>query len=256
MAKTTERVKEKRCRKGVARFLSFIEFRDDNPKVSIIVFAKLAEIRRKESANKKRVIKFGGKTFLKTIETKYSRKADSPDNPLSKTIFNGVDPSSDDPCVEDTANKDSRNSLCLFNDELTISDGGVDLSDYIKSIGGSNLELMFEKRLTKTDVTKSQGRLLIPGKQVKNLGFLTKDERNILMRNTEGLKVRVLDSEKRKWTLNLGIWSMSGNENYVFKSGWNQLVDANGLKENTMVQVWSFRVDQQICFAVVRVRRL
>nr|GEU86797.1 hypothetical protein [Tanacetum cinerariifolium] len=88
-----------------------LEFMLQFEKVSVIVFAKLAEIRRKESANKKLIIKFGGKTFLKIIETKYSRKADSPDNPLSKTIFNGVDPSSDDPCVEDTANKDSRNSL-------------------------------------------------------------------------------------------------------------------------------------------------
>ncbi|PWA73303.1 B3 domain-containing protein, DNA-binding pseudobarrel domain protein [Artemisia annua] len=235
MDKTTERVKEKRCRKGVARFLSVIEFRDDNPNVSEIIFAKLAEIRQKESANKELV-----------MGTIYPREADSPDNPLSKTIFNGIDPSSDNQSVKDTENKDSTNNLCIFNP--LIFDGGVDLSDYIRSIGGSNLELMFEKWLTKTHVTKSQGRLLILVKQVKNPGFLTKDEKTILMRNKEGLKVQVLDSEKRTWTLNLGIWSMSSNENYVFKSGWNQVVDANGLKENMMARVWSFRVDEQIIF--------
>ncbi|PWA80710.1 B3 domain-containing protein, DNA-binding pseudobarrel domain protein [Artemisia annua] len=244
MDKTTERVKEERCRKGVARFLSVIEFRDDNPKVSEIFFAKLAEIRRKESAS--------NKTFLKITKTKDSRRDKSPDNPLSNTIFNGVDHSSEDQSVENTENEYSTNTPCLFED-LIISDGGVDLNDYIRSIGGSNLELMFEKRLTKTDVTKSQGRLLIPVKQVKNLGFLTKDEKNILMRNKEGINVRVLDSKRRTWTLNLGIWSMSSSENYVFKSGWNHVVNANGLKENMMVRVWSFRVDKQMCFALVRV---
>ncbi|GJS33855.1 B3 domain-containing protein, DNA-binding pseudobarrel domain protein [Tanacetum coccineum] len=139
-------------------------------------------------------------------------------------------------CIDKDMEKDSRN-----------------LKDFIKSIGGTKVEFVMEKKLTKTDVTKSQGRLLIPKLQVKNDVFLTEDEENKLRINKESIKVRVLDPERRTFTMNLGIWCMMKSENYVLKSGWNQVVDMNGLKENMIVRVWSFRADQQMWFAVVRV---
>ncbi|KAK1436050.1 hypothetical protein QVD17_01825 [Tagetes erecta] len=143
---------------------------------------------------------------------------------------------------------DSRNARTASHSKTLICD-----DDFITSIGGSEVELVIEKRLTQSDVNKNHGRLLIPAMKVKNQGFLNDDEK-MKLGNKEDVSVLVFDPEKRRWVLNLGKWRMS-NEYYVLKTKWNDVVNANELKEGMVMRVFSFRVhdDHKLCFALVLV---
>nr|GEU29444.1 B3 domain-containing protein, DNA-binding pseudobarrel domain protein [Tanacetum cinerariifolium]GEY57322.1 B3 domain-containing protein, DNA-binding pseudobarrel domain protein [Tanacetum cinerariifolium] len=123
-----------------------------------------------------------------------------------------------------------------------------------EEIDGTNIKLVIQKTLYETDLKRSQHRLNIPFKQVETHDFLTDEEKEILV-NKEGIKVRVIGPtfmmyEKPLW---LKIWSMSKNHNYVLNTNWCNFVEANRkvLKVNTTIQVWSFRQDEQLCFAIL-----
>lgn len=91
----------------------------------------------------------------------------------------------------------------------------------------------------------------MPVLQLKNPDFLTIDEKTKLA-NEENISVWVFDPERRISTLNLGQWKMRATENYVLKKQWNQVVSVNGFTDNMVIQLLSFRVKQQLCFALVR----
>nr|XP_043622207.1 B3 domain-containing protein At1g32030-like [Erigeron canadensis] len=127
------------------------------------------------------------------------------------------------------------------------------LNAFIRSIGGSEPELMMWKRLSDSDVTCSQCRLLIPPSTLanKDLGFLTSDEKKRLKSN-ENISVWVFDLERRKQLMSFKQWGKD-KKLYALIKEWNKLVSINGLKADMNVQVWSFRVgfEQQLCFALV-----
>lgn len=268
MAKNTN---EKRCRKNIAKLLSLIGFQDDDPETTIkIMRQKLKEIQEKEAnvtaaANKNKKLspnvkkvtfKFGGKTSYiireKQVEENtnfadIAKKKLSDIKRVANLKFKGESSSS-----AGTRNymeiDDSRN-----HEDDDDDDGVMDLDDFIRSINGTKGELVIEKQLTSSDVGKSHGRLLIPALRVMNpASFLTRDEKWEL-ENKENISVWVFDPKRRIFQLNLGQWNMSEKKNYVLKTQWNQLVSMNGFKENMVIQVLSFRVDQQLCFALVRV---
>ncbi|KAI3707209.1 hypothetical protein L6452_25526 [Arctium lappa] len=131
--------------------------------------------------------------------------------------------------------------------------GGRSLKKLIARIGGSEPVLVIEKRLTYTDGNRKQGRLLIPKVQVKNDEFLTQPEKAKIGRK-EDLPVWVFDPKHEKSTLTFGLCMMNNNTNYALKNKWNKVAEANKWKEGTVLQVWTFRVHLQLCFALVRVR--
>ncbi|KAJ0044706.1 hypothetical protein Pint_05022 [Pistacia integerrima] len=53
--------------------------------------------------------------------------------------------------------------------------------------------------------------------------------------------------------MSLSKWKMNGNSCYALIGGWNEVKKRNKLEKNQMIQVWSFRVDEMLCFAFVRV---
>ncbi|KAJ0795975.1 putative DNA-binding pseudobarrel domain superfamily [Helianthus annuus] len=226
----TEYLKQQKGRLHIANFLATMNYHDDDLQTTIkIMRNKLLEIQQRESSavvNKpqtvrKIIFKFGG----------------------SKTVLH----------KHDDMEKDSRNashSETLMCKRQKKSEEGV--MDFIKSVGGSEAEFVIEKRLTVSDVTPNQGRLLIPVLQLKNKkGFLTADEET-MMGKKEDVSVWVFDAERRKSTLNLAKWQMS-KECYVLKTNWNYVVKTNGFKEEMVIRVLSFRVDHQLCFLLDRV---
>ncbi|KAJ0651020.1 putative DNA-binding pseudobarrel domain superfamily [Helianthus annuus] len=86
--------------------------------------------------------------------------------------------------------------------------------------------------------------------------FLTDDE--IRMVDKVGIEVRIVGSRMQMYAKPLWLkkWPMKKTDNYVLKTNWNNFVaDNEGLKKDKMIQVWAFRKDRQLCFAIVPVER-
>lgn len=129
-----------------------------------------------------------------------------------------------------------------------------DFKEKIAKLRGSEPVLIIEKRLFKSDVDKQQNRFSFPVKQVKS-EFLTLEEKTFLDSPNQEIGVRVIDPGLREWsTIDLNKWDMNKSFNYVLISKWNELISKNGLKEGTVVQLWSFRVDDHLWFALVKPR--
>ncbi|PWA91057.1 hypothetical protein CTI12_AA094550 [Artemisia annua] len=132
------------------------------------------------------------------------------------------------------------------------------LKEFITSdeINGSDMKLVIQKTLYASDLNRNQNRLNMPFKQVETHDFLTHEEKHLLGNNSE-IKVHILgpNLQMYKKPMWLKIWSMSCTKNYVLKTNWSDFVMANKnvLKENKTIQVWSFRKNEKLCFAVVRV---
>ncbi|KAI3823727.1 hypothetical protein L1987_05167 [Smallanthus sonchifolius] len=266
MAKITKE-KERRGRKKIAELLSLMGFHDDDHDTTVeIMLRRLRQIEgktqvatahEKPSPIKKITIKFGGKTFVKVpLQTSVSEIIVVRDDDDMEIDYSSNDISSENHESNMINYDQSFEEIRLMNMETNLpsenpNSGGMEIEDFITSIGGSEAILVIEKKLTKSDCDKNQGRLLIPVLQVKNHGFLRMNEREKLGIR-EDVSVEVFDPERCKSTLNLAQWKMK-NENYVLKTNWRKLVLKNGLKENMVIRVLAFRVDQQLCFAVVRV---
>lgn len=126
------------------------------------------------------------------------------------------------------------------------------LKQMIKDMGGSDAKVIIKKPLFKTDVSRVQNRLSIPVNQVK-VEFLTSQEKNVLLNSSKGIEVMVIEPcfEKRK--LVFVRWEMKTCSIYALRSGWYSVVKDNDLNLNNNIQVWSFRVDSKLCFALLRV---
>ncbi|GJW40620.1 B3 domain-containing protein, DNA-binding pseudobarrel domain protein [Tanacetum coccineum] len=156
--------------------------------------------------------------------------------------------------VLDEGGKKKKVKKEIVNNEVTTR-----LKEIIDQIMDSNMKLVIPKTLFESDLKRSQDRLNMPFKQVETHAFLTDEEIRFLGRKTEDaeIDVRLVEPnlqmfKKPMW---LKIWNLSSSKNYVLKTNWCDFVEANKkvLKKKATIQVWSFRKDEQLCFAVVRV---
>ncbi|GJY56302.1 B3 domain-containing protein, DNA-binding pseudobarrel domain protein [Tanacetum coccineum] len=125
-------------------------------------------------------------------------------------------------------------------------------------MNGSDLKLVIQKVLYMSDLDPGQNRLNLPLKQLLTEDFLSDEERSILESDGE-IEVRLVGPNLKmfKEPMGLKIWDMTRTSNLVLKSKWKQFVEENKdyLKELSMIQIWSFRKDQQLCFALAVVDR-
>ncbi|PWA89055.1 B3 domain-containing protein, DNA-binding pseudobarrel domain protein [Artemisia annua] len=135
------------------------------------------------------------------------------------------------------------------------------LKEFITNdMNGYDMQLVIQKVLYSSDVSRCQNRLNMPFKQLETHDFLTDDEiRMVEEEEGPGVKVRLVGPNLRMYEepIWLKTWKMSSTKNYVFKTNWSNFVDANKayLKAETNIQVWSFRIDEQLCFAIACVER-
>ncbi|KAL9992546.1 putative DNA-binding pseudobarrel domain superfamily [Helianthus debilis subsp. tardiflorus] len=127
---------------------------------------------------------------------------------------------------------------------------------------GTDVKLVIQKTLYKSDTLKTQNRLNMPFNQLETNKFLTEDERQIVESDVpkeNNIEVSLLGptSEMYKLKMELTMWPMLSTYNYVLKTNWYQFWFDNKqhLKEGSKIQVWSFRRDQQLCFAIVCVEK-
>ncbi|PWA92316.1 hypothetical protein CTI12_AA079790 [Artemisia annua] len=127
-------------------------------------------------------------------------------------------------------------------------------------INGSDMKLVIQKTLYASDLKRHLNRLNMPFNQVQTHDFLSPEEKQVLGIKSAEIKVQIVgpNLKMHKKPMSLKIWSMSQTKNYVLTTNWWDFVEANKniLKEKTTIQVWSFRKDRKLCFAVVCVDKL
>lgn len=134
------------------------------------------------------------------------------------------------------------------------------LQKFIRSdeMNGAELKLVTQKVLYMSDLKQDQNRLSLPLKQLITEDFLTTEER-LKLENKEEMEVRVVGPtlEMYKEPMTMTIWPMKNTHNLVLKTNWYHFVKEHKehLKELSKIQVWSFRKDNQLCFALAVVAR-
>ncbi|KAK8582869.1 hypothetical protein V6N13_069637 [Hibiscus sabdariffa] len=120
------------------------------------------------------------------------------------------------------------------------------------NMGGSDLALVIQKTLFFSDVNTTASRFSVPFSQVKTHDFLTGTEAQSLA-DKNPMQVRLLEPSMKETTLTFNRWEMSKTKLYVMTKAWNSVVQHNKLEEGNVVQLWSFRVNSELCFALVKV---
>ncbi|XP_076926841.1 putative B3 domain-containing protein At2g27410 [Bidens hawaiensis] len=125
----------------------------------------------------------------------------------------------------------------------------------VNGMKGTELTLVIQKILYKSDTKKVLNRLNMPVIQLEANTFLTDDEKRVLDKSEGEIEVRVLGPtlEMYENPMKLRKWRMLRTENYVLTTNWYRFRSKNKLllKRNSKIQVWSFRGrDKRLCFAV------
>jgi hypothetical protein len=131
-----------------------------------------------------------------------------------------------------------------------------ELKERIKALGGSGtqVELVIQKAIYDSDLRPNNNRLSMPFKQI-NEGFLREEERKDLAKR-KAMTVPFIEPSGKCEEMTLKQWDMpkktgKTSSTYVLITHWNKVVQANGLGLKDVVQVWSFRVEQKLCLALV-----
>ncbi|KAH1033720.1 hypothetical protein J1N35_045894 [Gossypium stocksii] len=119
----------------------------------------------------------------------------------------------------------------------------------VENMGGSNCVLVIQKQLFFSDVNPQASRLLIPFSQVESHEFLNESEVERL-KNKEAIKACLVEPSMKETEINFKWWDMRKNLMYVITTSWNSIVKNNRLKAEDVIQLWSFRVDSTLCFAL------
>ncbi|XP_042757755.1 B3 domain-containing protein At3g25182 [Lactuca sativa] len=130
------------------------------------------------------------------------------------------------------------------------------LEEFITNeMNGKDLKLLLKKTLYESDLSKNQNRLSMPMNQLeKNIEFLTENEKHDL-ENGKEFEVGLLGPRLglHKKSMMMKMWRLKSTSSYVLKTNWNEFVEENkkDLKPHSEIQVWSFRKDNQLLFALL-----
>ncbi|KAK9668743.1 hypothetical protein RND81_13G083100 [Saponaria officinalis] len=118
----------------------------------------------------------------------------------------------------------------------------VEYRQKIVEMGGSDVQFVTQKRLYDADVDTTKSRLTMPYRQCAvHFGKVGKTEVRVI--HMDGNELREMMMIFFRWD------SVSS---YVFNGSWNDLVSVNGLKKNSVVHVWSFKLADEFAFALVK----
>ncbi|KAL8531069.1 hypothetical protein ACS0TY_007904 [Phlomoides rotata] len=111
--------------------------------------------------------------------------------------------------------------------------------------------LVIEKNLFQSDVDPNKCRLSLPHGQVSEqfLNMLLQSEVACLDSTSEGIPVTLIGIRGEERAMTLRNWK--SNNMYALVGGWKDLCRDNGLKVGQFVQLWCFRSNSQLCFALL-----
>ncbi|PON97682.1 B3 domain-containing protein [Trema orientale] len=151
----------------------------------------------------------------------------------------------------------------------------IDFKGRIRALGGTDdFHFIIQKEIWPSDVSKNNNRFSIPEGQVGPPDeFLRQDEKERMKEREggDGTKIKglqvllftdnnILDDRNgnstnnlSQYRLSLKQWKMGSNCPYNLVSGWFKVVEDNNIAQHDVVQLWSFRKQSQLCFALVKV---
>ncbi|TYG70908.1 hypothetical protein ES288_D05G352000v1 [Gossypium darwinii] len=109
------------------------------------------------------------------------------------------------------------------------------------------------KRLIKlffSNVNFQASQFLIPFSQLKSHEFLNEFEIKYLKTKKDAIKAHLLDPSMEEIEINFNKWLMGNSSMYIVTTFWNSIVKNNQLEVDNVVQLWSFRVNSTLCFAL------
>ncbi|KAF2293381.1 hypothetical protein GH714_001106 [Hevea brasiliensis] len=154
-------------------------------------------------------------------------------------------------------NSKSENGIAKGSMLVTPPDLPQEFKKKIKEMHGTELQLVIQKAITDTDTQDAQSRLSMPKRQIL-CEFLKEVEREKLEKNEE-MKVQIMidpilklsDMIFKQW--NLGKSNGKTCTSFVFRTHWNDFKKKIGVKKGDIIQVWSFRIEEQLYFILVKV---
>lgn len=135
--------------------------------------------------------------------------------------------------------KKQKKNLVRNTTTTTTHDLPEKLKKKIETLGGIKVELVIEKKLFKSDTIQGENRLSMPLKQIRS-NFLEDDEVKRLEKD-ETLTVSLIDTKLQERDICLRRWNMKTSKWYVLKTQWIKIVRDNKLRIGDVIQVWSFR---------------
>ncbi|PIN12161.1 hypothetical protein CDL12_15235 [Handroanthus impetiginosus] len=121
-----------------------------------------------------------------------------------------------------------------------ILDRGCDLESVV---------LVTQKELTGTDVSTGHCKLSVRYNQVRN-NFLKPSEVGELDKEKGRVEAILFQPCSEECKISLRNWK--SNSEYALVHNWKEVCSRNGLKEGIQIQLWSFRRNNGLCFALVR----
>ncbi|KAJ8445881.1 hypothetical protein Cgig2_000193 [Carnegiea gigantea] len=163
--------------------------------------------------------------------------------------------------VEENAMKPvERNKAPLYPTDTQSPVLPHDFREVIFSMGGSDPVMVLQKKLFKCDVDKGQGRITMPVRECEKRLCLTEEEKQMLLVRDEkeslvGIRVKVIEPGLQERELTFKKWRYSKNSsNYVLVNSWFEVVVKNKLKDGDEIQIWAFRIDGKLAFALVKLQ--
>lgn len=151
----------------------------------------------------------------------------------------------------ETRKKKLKNSPNVPTPELPIS-----VRTKIEQLGGTETMIVVQKQLFASDVLPDQGRLLIPT-TLMNPKFLRPEEAKSLdqfyarKQGSKDFRALIIEPSLKASKVSLRRWAGKRGMTHFLVHGWTSIVVSNGLRAGQMVQLWSFRIDANLCFALV-----
>ena len=199
----------------------------------------------------------------KVLSSKRNKKPDAftvKTVPISKRCFSEINKNEEQPKGVFSKKKPKRvkrQSKRQRGLELMVPDMPIEFKDKITELDGSDVKLVIQKELFPTDLSSHQDRLAIPRGQIK-AEFLTEEEQVKLDEKEEdgkhykGMVVQLIEPSLQNSSIKLKIWKLGHSNSYVLSSPWKTVADRNKLISGDILQLWSFRVNLKLHFALVR----
>ncbi|KAK4421735.1 hypothetical protein Salat_2124100 [Sesamum alatum] len=123
------------------------------------------------------------------------------------------------------------------------------LLEIIQSTNGTNPVFLYRKRLENSDIQPHQNRLFLTRCE-KLMEFLTEEERNAVNGRKEGIEVFAVDSHDKQELYKLHLVRWPSLKMIVINSDWKKIVDNNRPRAGDWVEIWGYRRNGQLHFAV------
>lgn len=132
---------------------------------------------------------------------------------------------------------------------------------------GTDLKIVIQKKLTESDVKQDQNRFMMPLNKIRNEFIEEHEEELLKQREGKDLKplvVNIIEPSDvfRESSINLKRWEMDKSKTgakptviYVLNKTWHTLLVNNGIGVGDTVQLWAFRVEKKLNFALVNVSK-